>query len=226
MWLRASSRWPVDASIHAASKRALARSSGRADITDRVERGQDPLGASAVAEHDPGPAEPVDDARAPAAGRARRSTPTRRRCWRARRGRRPDGRAWRLLRTPAVEASAVLGEPRGVRGERAIATVRPPPSPRGRTPGCCRAAGSGPSPDSPDRVGGAAASRRRRRSRSERLASRPTTSIAALGRHVEGLQHELHRWQRRTACERGESPEAALVVGEQQVVAPPDRRPQ
>ena len=36
--------------------------SGRGRVAGRVERGQDPLGASAVAEDDPGPAEPVGDA--------------------------------------------------------------------------------------------------------------------------------------------------------------------
>ena len=36
--------------------------SGRGRVAGGVERGQDPLRASAVAEDDPGPAEPVDDA--------------------------------------------------------------------------------------------------------------------------------------------------------------------
>ncbi len=44
-------------------------------------------------------------------------------------------------------------------------------------------------------------------------------------RHVEpGVEHELDRGQRRAAGERGQRPQAALVVGEQQLVAPPDRR--
>ena len=78
----------------------------RRGVAGRVERGQDPLRASAVAENDPGPAESVGDAGRRAAGRARRSRPTRRRCWRARRGRRTGARLGRLLRTPAVERSA------------------------------------------------------------------------------------------------------------------------
>ena len=80
--------------------------SGRGRVAGGVERGQDPLRASAVAEDDPGPTEPVDDARARAAGRARRSRSTRRRCWPARPGRRRGARPGRLLRTPSVDDAA------------------------------------------------------------------------------------------------------------------------
>ena len=65
---------------------------GRGGVAGRVERGQDPLRASAVTEDDPGPAEPVDEAERDAAGRARCSRPARRRCWRARPGRRRGAR--------------------------------------------------------------------------------------------------------------------------------------
>ena len=60
---------------------------------------------------------------------------------------------------------------------------------------------------------------------SERLASRATTSIAADGGHVERLEDGLDRGQRRAAGERRQRPQPALVVGEQQLVAPADRRP-
>ena len=78
---------PVDASIHAASSSASARSAVGSRAAGGIERGQDPLRAAAVAEHDPRPAEPVRRCRARAVVRARRSTPARRRCWRARLGR-------------------------------------------------------------------------------------------------------------------------------------------
>ena len=128
--------------------------SGRGGVAGRVERGQDPLRASAVAEDDPGPAEPVDDARARAAGRARRSRPARRRCWRARPGRRRGARlgdccahlAWRIRRRRRTMRRARRGRAR---------TARRRSSLRARTPGCCRAAGSGRS----------STRRRRRRSR-------------------------------------------------------------
>ena len=45
----------------AASSSAPARSRGRGGVAGGVERRQDPLRAAAVAEDDPGPAEPVDD---------------------------------------------------------------------------------------------------------------------------------------------------------------------
>ena len=102
---------------------------GRGRVAGRVERGQDPLRASAVAEDDPGPAEPVDDARARAAGRARRSRPGRRRCWRARpgrrRGARPGGRCaplrWRTRRASANQA-ACAARARSVSPASAIAS--------------------------------------------------------------------------------------------------------
>ena len=43
---------------------------------------------------------------------------------------------------------------------------------------------------------------------------------------VEGFEHRLDRRERRAAGERGQRPQAPLVVGEQQLVAPPDRRPE
>ncbi len=90
-----------DRSRPRSTPRAAARrpGRGRGGVAGRVERGEDPLRAPAVAEHDPGPAEPVDDVERRAAGRGRRSTPARRRCWRARpgrtRGARPGARCAR-----------------------------------------------------------------------------------------------------------------------------------
>ena len=46
------------------------------------------------------------------------------------------------------------------------------------------------------------------------------------GGHPERLEDELDRWQRRPAGERRQRPQPPLVVGEQQLVAPPDGRPQ
>ena len=59
----------------------------------------------------------------------------------------------------------------------------------------------------------------------ERAASRPTTSMAVDRRDVEPrFEDELDRGQGSAPGERRQRPQAALVVGEQQVVAPPDRR--
>ena len=141
MWSRASSRRPVDASIHAASSRALGPVADRGRVAGRVERSQDSLCAAAVAEDDPGPAEPVGDARARAAGRARRSRPVRRRCWRARSGRRRDARpgggcGHRRWRTRLRRRTTRRARRRRDR------TARPRSSLRARTHGCCRAAGT------------------------------------------------------------------------------------
>ena len=96
---------------------------GRRRVAGRVERGQDSLRASAVAENDPRPAEPVDDAQREQRVVRRRSRPTRRRCWRARRGRRPGARlgdccarpGWRTSAASAnhaaCAASARVGQP-------------------------------------------------------------------------------------------------------------------
>ena len=168
MWSRASSRRPVDASIHAASSRRVGPVPGGRGVAGRIECGQDPLCASAVAEHDPGPAEPVDEAEREQRVVARCSRPTRRRCWRARPGRRRDARlgdccahlAWRIRPRRRTMRRARRGPAR---------TVRRRSSLRARTPGCCRAAGS-------ERSSALSSSST---ITSERLASRPTTSIAA-----------------------------------------------
>ena len=89
-------------------------------------------------------------------------------------------------------------------------SARPPPSPRARTRGCCRAAGSG---------------RRVVVDDHERAAREPADHVDRRRRgHVERLEHGLDRGERRAAGERGQRPQAPLVVGEQQLVAPPDRR--
>ena len=188
--------------------------SGRGRVAGGVECGQDPLRASAVAENDPGPTEPVDDARArrsgscsmlhvSAASMLARSARAKARC-----------SAWSLLRTPWVDDAAALGEPRRVGGEARARTARRRSSLRARTRGCCRAAGSGPcsTPPSSSTI------------TSERLASRPTTSIAAARRHVERLEDGLDGGEGCAAGEGGEGPQAPLVVGEEQLVAPADRR--
>ena len=92
----------------------------RSRVAGCVERGQDPLRASTVAEDDPRPTEPVDDVERELTGRARRSTPMRRRCWRARLGRRRGARLGGRCAHPAVEDRGRVGEPCRVRGEGAL----------------------------------------------------------------------------------------------------------
>ena len=120
MCSRASSRWPGRRLDPRREQQGAGPVARRGRVAGGVERGQDPLRAAAVAEDDPGPAEPVDDARARAAGRAPRSRPARRRCWRARPGRRRGARPGARCARPRVEDRGRVGEPRGVRGERAL----------------------------------------------------------------------------------------------------------
>ena len=61
----------------------------------------------------------------------------------------------------------------------------------------------------------------------ERTAREPPDHVDRRGRrHVERFEDELDRREGSAAGERGERPQPALVVGEQQLVAPPDRRSQ
>ena len=211
MCRRAGSRWPVDASIQAASSSAVARSRGRRAVAGGVERGEDALRAAAVAEDDPGPAEPVGDLepsqrvvrRAPgqrgvdvgALGpREREVLGLAARCARPPSTRRPAS-----ANHAACAAKRALGQPRlGQRLERERA----------------------------DAVEQPVAAAARPTITSERLASRPTTSIAAAAGTSSAPSTDSDRRERRAAGERGQRPQAALVVGEQQVVAPPDRRPE
>ena len=62
MWSRASSRSTGRRFDPRREQQGARPGLGRGRVAGRVERGQDPLRASAVAEDDPGPAEPVDDA--------------------------------------------------------------------------------------------------------------------------------------------------------------------
>ena len=103
-------------------RRAAARSRGRgrgAASPAASSAARMPLRAAAVAEDDPRPAEPVDDVERRAADRAPRSRPARRRCWRARPGRTARCSAWRRCARPRRRRGRG-GEPRGVRGERAV----------------------------------------------------------------------------------------------------------
>ena len=112
----------VDPSMLRSTPRAAARRRGpaRGRVAGGIECRQDPLRAPAVAEHDPGPAEAVDDVEREQRVVRRRSRPARRRCWRARLGRRRDARPWRSLRTPGVDDRGRVREPCGVRGEGAL----------------------------------------------------------------------------------------------------------
>ena len=210
----------MDASIQAAIRRALARSWTGACVASRVQCGQDALGASAVAEDDPGPAEPVDDARAPASGRGRRPRPVRRRCWHVRSGRRtgarPGGRCAPLAVEEAAASanqaacaararSASVGVGHGLERERPDAVQQPVPHRRATA-----------------RISG----RTRVVDDHQRPARQPADHVDRRGcRHVEGFEDELHRRQGCAAGEGGQRPQSALVVGEQQVVAPRDGRP-
>ena len=111
--------------------------------------------------------------------------------------------------------------------------VRDPPGRRGE-PGRVRAAATSSAPDSRSR------SRRERADAvqqpvadrlvddSESAAREPVDDRrwTSDGRHLERVEHVLDGGQRRTAGEGGQRPQPPLVVREQQVVAPPDRRPQ
>ena len=115
---------------------------------------------------------------------------------------------------PRVDDAGRGGEPRGVRVEAAVGQPRVRPSPRARRRGCCRAAGS-------------AARAVAVVDDHERTAREPPDHVDRRRRgHVERLEDGLDRRQRRAAGERRQRPQAPLVVGEQQLVAPADRRPE
>ena len=181
----------------------------RGRVAGGVERRQDPLRAAAVAEDDPGPAEPVDDAEreqrvvrgAPGQGGVDV-------------GALGPGEGEMLglaaLRTPVRGGSGGRGEPRGVRGEGALGQ----PGLRHRV-----------ERERADAVEQPVARRAVVVDDHERAAREPPDHVDRRRRgHVERLEDELDRGQRRAAGERGQRPQAPLVVGEQQLVAPPDRR--
>ena len=198
---------------------------GRASIAGRLQGGQDPLRAPAVAEDDPGPAEPVREAQrqlrvvcgAPGQcgvdvgalgpgegevlGLAGASHTLR-------------GRASGLGEPGGVRRSGALGEPgRGHGIEReSLDAVQQPVSERWAA----------------DRIrwGG-----RRCRpwvvDRHQRPAREPADHVDRRGGgHVEGFEDELHRREGGPARECGQRPQASLVVRKQQVVAPCDGRPE
>ena len=121
--------------------------------------------------------------------------------------------ACRPLRTPVGRRRGGVGEPGGVRGEGAVGQ-----------PGV----GHRFERERPDAVEQPVADGVRRSSSStmtsERLASRPTTSIAAAAGTSSASSTNSTAGERCATGERGQRPEAPLVVGEQQLVAPPDRR--
>ena len=193
----------------AGEQQRVARSRGRRRVAGGVERGQEALRAAAVAEHDPRPAEPVGDRAARA--RVVRVAPRQRGVDVRPLGAREAevlGLAARCARRRSTSAAAAANHA-ACAANRAVGQP-PRPSPRARTRGCCRAAGSGP--PSPSTI------------TSERLGE-PADDVDRRRRgHVERLEHRLDGGERRAAGERRERPQAALVVGEQQVVAPADRR--
>ncbi len=122
--------------------------------------------------------------------------------------------AWRSLRTPCVDDpaaaanhAACASSARSVSPASVIAS-----SAKARMLSSSRYRGTEPSPSST--------------MTSERLARRPTTSIAVDGGTSSACEDGLDRRKGRAAGERGQRPQAPLVVGEQELVAPPDRRPE
>ena len=142
MCSRARSRRPVDASIHAASSSASARSRGgaaspAASSAARIRCA--PLLSPNTTHAQPNP---LTSSRARAAGRARCSTPTRRRGWHARLGRRRDARPGRCCAHRRVEDSAASANHAAWAARARARTSRRRSSRRARTRGCCRAVGS------------------------------------------------------------------------------------
>ena len=156
---------------------------------------------------------------APASGRGRRPRPVRRRCWRARSGRRTGARLGGHCAHPAVE------EPAASANQAACAARA-----RSASPASVMASSANARmlSSSRYRTGWPALARieqARRRAvvidDHQRSARQPADHVDRGGcRHVEGFEDELHRRQGCATCERGQRPQAALVVGEQQVVAP------
>ena len=174
------------------------------------ERGQDPLRAAAVAEDDPGPAEPVDDVE----------------------------RALRLVRGAPGQCGVDVGALRA--GEGQVLGLAGAAHALGRRrggggePGGVRVAGA---------VGQLRVRQRFERERAdaveqpvarrrriavvddhERTARQAPDHVDRRRRgHGERVEHRLDRRQGRAARERGQRPQAALVVGKEQLVAPRDR---
>ena len=123
--------------------------------------------------------------------------------------------AWRLLRTPCVEDAAASAN------HAACAARARSVSPASAIASSANAA---------DAVEQPVANGRRRVvvvDDDERTAREPTDHVDRRGcRHVERLEDELDRREGSAASERGQRPQTPLVVGEQQLVAPPDRRPE
>ena len=121
--------------------------------------------------------------------------------------------AWPGPRTVAAHRSARFGEPRGVRRRSGVVAGPTRAAGRARTRGCCRAAGSGPSrPSTTSTV-------------TERAVDQPaTTSTADVSGTSSAARTCSVGLEGRSAGEARQCPQAPLVVGEQQVVAPGDRR--
>ena len=179
----------------------------------RIERREDPLRGPAVSEDDPCPPEPVDDV---------------------------DG-AQRIVFGAPGQRGVDVGS-LGAR-EREVLSLATAPHPlRGGAGGVREPRGMGVESS----LGNPSVGHRFERERTDaveepvpngcrslvvddhqRTTGEPADDIDRGGRrNVERLEDELDRGERRTAGERGERPEASLVVGEQEVVAPSDRRPE
>ena len=188
---------------------------GRVEPGRRVQGGHDPLGATAVAEDDPGPAEPGGEVEGP-----QRVVPD------APREGRVDVRALGagepevLVLVGAAYAGRgarrEVGVPAGVRLERHLGLSR---------------FGHRLQRERPDAVqqpvARSAVGTRVVVEGDQRAGDEPVHHVDRRGgRHAERLEDELHCRQRRTAGERRQRPQAPLVVGEQELVAPPDGRSQ
>ena len=209
MCRRAGSRCPEDASIQAASRSAVARSRAGARLACGGERGEQALCAAGVAEDDPRPAEPVGDLE-PSHGVVGRA-PGQRGVDVGALGAR-EREVLGLLRAAHAlrRRGGLLRVPRGMRIEAALSEPR---------------LGQRLERERADAVEQPVAGRLVHDH--QRAAREPAHDVdCRRRRHVERAEHRLRRRERCAAGEGGERPEAALVVGEQEVVAPPDRRPQ
>ena len=185
---------------------------GGGGVGGRIEGGRDSLRASAVAEHDPGPAEPVDEAE-----RDQRVV--------------HDAPAQRGVDVGALGPSE--GEMLGLAA--AAHTLRGGGCGVGEPCSVSREGGFGQSSvghrvqrEGADAVEQPVANAHQRFfivDDHQRTAGEPADHVDhGSCRHVERLEDGLDGGKGCAASEGGKRPQASLVVGKQQVVAPPDRR--
>ncbi len=212
MWSRASSRRPVDASIHAASSRALARS--RAGAASPAASSAARIRCAPLLSPRTTQAQPNPLTRLSASSGSCDDAPRQRGVDVGALG--PGEGEMLGLATAAHTlggGSGRVGEPCGVRGEGALGQS---------------GVGHRFERERADAVEQPVANGHRRTlvvDDHQRTAGEPADHVDRRGcRHVERFEDGLDRRQGCATGEGGQGPQAPLVVGEQQVVAPPDRR--